>query len=280
MKEQRIISIDAELRAAGDRKVEGYAARYNVLSGPIPVSPTESYREKLLPGAFKKAVAERQDVVCLVNHEQDKLLGRTTSGTLQLGEDSKGLSFRCSLPNTQLGRDTHELVQRGDLNGCSFSFSLGPEDGKFDFARADEEADEEEIEDEKDLSEDEKKKRRMYMDDQPAEPDSRHRQYENSVRKKKRGVIRTIRNVSTLYDVSLVVRPAYPRGTSVNARSLEIYPELTVEVRSQFFPQTIKRHVEPATDAEILAVAEAANATGRQQESIRSRRRNLLNSIL
>ncbi|MRB49464.1 HK97 family phage prohead protease, partial [Bacillus thuringiensis] len=41
--------------------------------------------------------------------------------------DDTGLKFRLLLPNTQLGRDVYELVQRGDLSQCSFGFYVEDE---------------------------------------------------------------------------------------------------------------------------------------------------------
>ena len=64
------------------------------------------------------------DVVALVGHDMNQLLGRTTSGSLKLSTDGHGLAFELALPDTQLGRDTRELVRRGDLNGMSFSAEI------------------------------------------------------------------------------------------------------------------------------------------------------------
>lgn len=68
------------------------------------------------------------DVVALVDHNMSNLLGRTSSGTLRLSTDQHGLAFELDLPDTQLGRDTRELVKRGDLRGMSFSAQLGKMD--------------------------------------------------------------------------------------------------------------------------------------------------------
>jgi hypothetical protein len=76
------------------------------------------------PGAFTRALKERQDVRCLFNHEPDNLLGRTAAGTLALEQDKVGLAYTCELPDTQMGRDVGTLVQRGDISGCSFGFSV------------------------------------------------------------------------------------------------------------------------------------------------------------
>lgn len=68
------------------------------------------------------------DVVALVDHDPSKLLGRSTSGSLRLSTDDHGLAFELDLPATQLGRDVHALVKRGDLTGMSFTAALGKMD--------------------------------------------------------------------------------------------------------------------------------------------------------
>src|ERR1700747_3249972 len=143
--ERRAFFVDAELRASADgKKIRGYAARYNSLSGPIPSGKSgKSFRERIAPGAFKRAVEGGQDVTMLVEHNPDKLLGRTASGTLQLRDTTTGLAFESDMPDTQLGHDTHEMIKRGDLNACSFGFALGD--------RSDDSWDEEDIEDEEDF---------------------------------------------------------------------------------------------------------------------------------
>jgi hypothetical protein len=107
-----------ELRTTGAGKLEGYGAVFN--------SPSEDlggFTETILPGAFERAIREGQNVLCLFNHNVNFVLGRTKSGTLRLVEDRLGLNFECDLPASQTGRDLHTLVERGDINGCSFSFA-------------------------------------------------------------------------------------------------------------------------------------------------------------
>lgn len=76
--------------------------------------------EQLDETAFDGALERPDDVRFLLNHNPDNLLGRTTSGTLELAKDSTGLHIRSELPDTTLGRDVKELVRRGDLTGMSF----------------------------------------------------------------------------------------------------------------------------------------------------------------
>lgn len=65
------------------------------------------------------------DVRALFNHNPDMLLGRQAAGTLKLGTDTQGLAFEISIPNTQLGNDLRELVDRQDIDGASFAFMPG-----------------------------------------------------------------------------------------------------------------------------------------------------------
>jgi uncharacterized protein len=107
----------ASLRAAANGKpaIEGYAAVFN------EVADLGGFGEMVLPGAFKRSL-KTADVRCLMNHNESLILGRTKSRTLEVSEDSKGLKFRCELPDTQTARDLHKLVARGDVDQCSFGF--------------------------------------------------------------------------------------------------------------------------------------------------------------
>lgn len=222
--ERRFISV-TELRAAKDgNTITGVAAAYNKLSEPLG-GLGQVFRERIAPGAFRNAVKAGQDVTLLVNHDPKLLLGRTASGTLQLNDTKRGLEFRCSMPNTQLGHDTREMIQRGDLNGCSFGFSLG--------TRGDDSWEDEDLEDEEDL---------FPLDDKIQKRG-----------KKTKTHVRTIRNVTKLHDVSVVTNPAYPNGTSVDCRSrVEVYGEIPAGIA--------KRHVDPKQFASLLANSTAEEA--------------------
>lgn len=115
-KEFRVFT--GEFRAAGDTpQIEGYAAVFGVETD-MGYGCTESIRA----GAFSRALAERQDVRCLVNHDPNMVLGRTKSNTLRMAEDTTGLKFSTDLPDTQVAKDTRTLVTRGDIDQCSFGF--------------------------------------------------------------------------------------------------------------------------------------------------------------
>jgi HK97 family phage prohead protease len=116
--ERRTATEDVELREEGESLTAvGYASVFNKTYG-IP-----GFVERVAPGAFSKTVAEA-NVVGLFNHEPDNLLGRSSSGTLRMAEDDKGLRYEIDLPPTQLGRDTAALLRRGDLVGSSMGFRV------------------------------------------------------------------------------------------------------------------------------------------------------------
>lgn len=117
-REVRYVPAEVRSDTAGN-VISGYAAVFNSLSADLG-----GFKERIVPGAFKNALQKKADVRCLVNHEPSQVLGRTSSGTLTLEEDSKGLKFRCQLPNTSYARDVVESIKRGDMSQCSFGFSV------------------------------------------------------------------------------------------------------------------------------------------------------------
>lgn len=108
-----------ELRAKPDsRTIEGYAAVFNSESEDLGW-----YVEEIAPGAFDDVMED--DVRALFNHDPNLILARTTSGTLKLGIDEKGLTYSFDAPETTTGNDLLESVRRGDVSQSSFGFIVG-----------------------------------------------------------------------------------------------------------------------------------------------------------
>jgi HK97 family phage prohead protease len=109
----------AEMRVSEDEtpKLVGYAAKYGVQTD------LGWFKEKIQTGAFDEAL-EKSDCRALKNHDPNLLLGREKSGTLRLKANSIGLHFEIDVPDTTVGRDTLTEVKRGDLQGCSFRFTV------------------------------------------------------------------------------------------------------------------------------------------------------------
>ncbi|WP_204205872.1 HK97 family phage prohead protease [Mammaliicoccus sciuri] len=115
------------IKAVDDEKmiVEGYALRFNTLSNDLG-----GFVETISPEALKEA--DLSDVRCLIDHDSSKVLGRTTSETLELKVDDEGLYFRTQLPNTTYAKDLYENIRLGNINQCSFGFILDENGDEFE----------------------------------------------------------------------------------------------------------------------------------------------------
>jgi hypothetical protein len=102
----------------------GYAAVFNEWA-TLFESRYWVWREIVRPGAFSAAIAERQDVRALLNHDANFVLGRTASGTLSLSERDKGLLQETKLSGAQTIQDLVVVpIERGDISGMSFAFQV------------------------------------------------------------------------------------------------------------------------------------------------------------
>ena len=103
------------------KTIQGHAAVFNkwseALGGWFP------FREKVMPGAFSETI-QSDDIRALFNHDPNYVLGRNTSGTLQLTEDNVGLKVNITPPDTQWARDLMISIERGDINQMSFGFEV------------------------------------------------------------------------------------------------------------------------------------------------------------
>lgn len=103
-----------------DMVIHGYALLFNNLSEDLG-----GFREVISPNALDGVSID--DVKCLINHDFNYIIGRTQAGTLELEVDSKGLKFKCYLPNTSYARDIYENIKAGNVNQCSFFYTLPKE---------------------------------------------------------------------------------------------------------------------------------------------------------
>ncbi len=99
--------------------LEGYAVVFNSESRDLG-----GFTEVVKENALDEALNRNSDVLALYGHDYANVLGRQSAGTLKLDKDEKGIKFMLDLPNTQLGRDVYTLVERGDLKGNSFGFTV------------------------------------------------------------------------------------------------------------------------------------------------------------
>jgi uncharacterized protein len=112
--------------AGKPRYLVGYAAVFESPSQVLADDEGNPFVEVLTAGCFAETL-ESGDVFAFVSHDE-RVLGRTGSGTLELTEDETGLAFRCELPDVTYANDLAVSVGRRDVTGCSFGFSCDPED--------------------------------------------------------------------------------------------------------------------------------------------------------
>jgi len=127
---EKSISIRGELRASsqGEKfQITGYAALFN-----SPSKNLGGFVETVAPGAFDRALREKQVVRCTFNHSLDAVLARSDNGTLALATDKKGLRFTAQLnKNIQQHKDIFEACKAGLYNECSFAFIVAPDGQKW-----------------------------------------------------------------------------------------------------------------------------------------------------
>lgn len=120
------VPVRLEKRDGGKPVIEGLASVYydgtDATEYVLWEYPGERCVERIMPGAFDRALAEKDDVRALANHDPACLLGRTASGTLRLASGKDGLAYEIDPPDTQAARDVMESIRRGDMSGSSFAF--------------------------------------------------------------------------------------------------------------------------------------------------------------
>lgn len=97
--------------------IEGYFVVYNAETELWPGA-----FEEVAPGAFDNSLRTK-NIFCLDNHDSRVVLGSTSSGTLELKSDEKGLWGRVVLDlEDPFSKSAFRKVQSGKVQGCSFGF--------------------------------------------------------------------------------------------------------------------------------------------------------------
>lgn len=126
MKEIRALPVTLEVRATegdeGKRTITG-AIKYSSDSAEMRDYWGDTFVETIDKEAFKDSITSR-NVVGLWSHDTSQILGNTKSGTLRLTNTDTELRFELDIPNTTVGNDAWELIQRGDVDGVSFGMRV------------------------------------------------------------------------------------------------------------------------------------------------------------
>lgn len=128
-------AVNLQVREAADggesRTIEGYALKFGVRSRLL-CDWWDPYYEVLEPGCITRETLDACDIMLTMFHDRQLILGRSRNGvgTLHYDVDEIGVKFWAEMPKTADGDKALELVQRGDLSGCSFIYSTDETDSE------------------------------------------------------------------------------------------------------------------------------------------------------
>src|ERR1019366_2580376 len=120
--ETRTVSSRPQTKPQKPNTIFGYAARFNTPT--IIQGAGRQFLETISPHAFTRTLQEQPDIRMLRDHDPAAILGRTKAGTLTVGTDAEGLFYECQLPDTTDGHNLAESIRRGDIDACSFGFTV------------------------------------------------------------------------------------------------------------------------------------------------------------
>lgn len=138
-RELRATMTDASMTEAsnGTFTFEGYPAVYGRDSEPMAVRAGGQIRkfvEHNEAGGFGRILATQPDIRLLgLNHDENHVLARTKSGTLEATHDERGLKFRApDLAPTTYVVELRSMIERRDVDAMSYGFTANPAGERWD----------------------------------------------------------------------------------------------------------------------------------------------------
>lgn len=123
-KNREIRTALVELGLSDDLLVEGKAICFGETILLFTFGDTD-YFERIEPQALNGA--DLSAVYFYYNHN-DFAYASTKNNTLELDIREDGVYFKAHLPDTSSGRDLYTLIKRGDIDKCSFGFTVDDEE--------------------------------------------------------------------------------------------------------------------------------------------------------
>ncbi|GAB6601430.1 hypothetical protein C2L96_25825 [Bacillus cereus] len=120
--ELRFNEFELNKNEQGQLKVSGYVNKTNQWSQTL--GKQKKFVERILPGAFRKAIQNGNEIHFLAEHENAKILSSTRNGSLSLREDDQGLYMEATISDTSWGRDYHTLITDGIIQNMSFGMQV------------------------------------------------------------------------------------------------------------------------------------------------------------
>jgi hypothetical protein len=120
--------LTVEQRDGEAPKIRGIAPPWDSLSSDLG-----GFREKFAPTAFDKVLAKKRlDVPLLFNHDDSKILARTTNGTLRIEKTDKGLAYEADPVATPTAAEVLTLIRSKTIFGSSFAFTVNEKGESWD----------------------------------------------------------------------------------------------------------------------------------------------------
>ncbi|MDR4170369.1 HK97 family phage prohead protease [Bacillus nitratireducens] len=120
--ELRFNEFELNKNEQGQLKVSGYVNKTNQWSQTL--GKQKKFVERILPGAFRKAIQTGNEIHFLAEHDNAKILSSTRNGSLSLREDENGLFMEATISDTSWGRDYHTLITDGIIKNMSFGMQV------------------------------------------------------------------------------------------------------------------------------------------------------------
>lgn len=120
-REYRTVPFAVEERTESPGGFKGTAAVFERMA--LIGDRSWGFVEVIKRGAFDDVL--QNDVRFLHNHDPNRLLARTTNGTLRLSTNRSGLEVSADMADTSYGRDIAVLLARKDVHEMSFGFNIG-----------------------------------------------------------------------------------------------------------------------------------------------------------
>ncbi|MDO8160420.1 HK97 family phage prohead protease [Bacillus toyonensis] len=120
--ELRFNEFELNKNEQGQLKVSGYVNKTNQWSQTL--GKQKKFVERILPGAFRKAIQTGNEIHFLAEHDNAKILSSTRNGSLSLREGENGLFMEATISDTSWGRDYHTLITDGIIKNMSFGMQV------------------------------------------------------------------------------------------------------------------------------------------------------------
>lgn len=128
MKEFRHVELRAAENKAGDMILKGKPIVYGAKTLINDING--SYNEIIRSGAL--AGVNLKDTHLFYNHDTSKVPLARAPKTMTLTETRDGLELEATLPDTPEAKGVYTAVERGDLTGMSFAFTLDKDGSQYD----------------------------------------------------------------------------------------------------------------------------------------------------